>query len=159
MKAYQLAKNLAKELATNTEISKLVADLYQGKQLLVFMDTPGQRDYEAENIDVYPLAVVATDSASGGRGKDKIISINVALAAKLPAFIDVTKPISTDVNNLLMIPGFDALTELCSKITEELETAMLGAFYEGYTIDYDLEEQAPVQYATLHLEFSEKNSF
>lgn len=159
MKAYQVATNLAKELATNIVISKLVADLYQGKQLIVFMNTPGERDWEAEGIDIFPCAVVATDAASGGRGKDKTMNINVVISAKLPDCVDVTKPIPTTVNNMLMIPGFDSLTDLCETITAELETANLGAIYEGYSIDYDLQSQTPIQYATLQLEFSERNAF
>lgn len=159
MRAYQIAKNLARELATNSDISKLVAGLYQGKQLLVFMDTIGQRDFEAENIDIFPCIVIATDSASGGRGKDKVVNINAVISTRLPSEVDITKPLSTDVNNLLMVPGFDGLTELCGKIVEILENANLGAFYQGYSIDYDLESQAPIQYATLQLEFTELHSF
>ena len=159
MKAYQIALNLAKELATNTDIAKIVSDLYQGKQLLVFQDTIGQRDYESENIDIFPCAVVATDSARGGRGKEKTIGINIVISARLPEHIDVSKPISTSVNNLLSIPGYDALTELCGQIIQSIEIAKLGACFESYNIDYDLESQVPVQYATIQLEFTELHSF
>ena len=157
MNTHQLSSNIAHELATNSDLAQLVSDCFAGKTLTVFQDTSGDRDFESEGIDIYPYVVVATDSQSGGRLKDDNYRVQILVVTK-PAE-DVTKPLSTTVNNLFTIPAYNSLISICEKINSILDHSNLGANYDGYTIDYDLVSQSPCQYAVIEAEFTELHSF
>lgn len=154
MGAWSLARRAAAILAHDADLNAKATDLF-GSPLRVFLDGIGT-EWKKENLDRFPY-VLLTPAQTQTRDGAATHTVRAVVAVHAGATADTSK--SREEDGVRMVGRGEDLEALVGLARDAIRDGLPGSKPEGFTADYDLVNQYPVQSADLTMEFADAFAF
>lgn len=153
-----IAYNVAKAINSDSAVETFsVGNFKQG--ISVFMDWLGTAEFEDEEEDIFPYAVVQGQTESGGDGTNDIFDILLLVAINAEVDGEDRSKALKDDNGIYVAGRNDMLSDLCEKIVDAVKAYKCGAILKEFSTGYDNATKYPVQFALMDLKFESVNSY
>lgn len=154
MGAWQIARNVASILAHDPRLLECAEEDHSAT-LKVFLDGIGT-EWKKDNLDRFPYVLITPAQTQDGNGA-ATHTVRGVVAIHAGAIGDASK--GRDENGVRIVGKGEALDRLVALVRRAVFDAFPDSVPEGFTADFDLVNQYPVQSAELTFEFQDQFAF